>query len=815
MASSLLNQFRNALLLLFIAAAQLNAQSPVERKANRLYENFAYPEAIELYEHIIKKKPDNKAVIRNLADAYRKTNNAAKTEQWLLRVLESGIAKNEDYFYLAQALETSGKNEEARRYYEKYDQLMAADQRGERFTAAMKDYTGFFAESESYKVENLSINTAGSDFSPAYVPGGIILVSNGHGKSFPKSLFPWNNEPWLDLYISKGANDSTLQAAKHISGKLNTKYHEGPLSYNQGTKTLAFTRNNYFKGKVKRSSDHINKLNIYFATAEGEEWKNITPFQHNSKEYSTGHPSFSEDGKKLYFSSDMPGGYGGSDLYVCTYENNTWTKPENLGPTINTEGNELFPFIYKDSLLCFSSNGWGGMGGLDVFHSEIKNNSFAKPENQGAPVNSPSDDFGFIFTNAGKNGFFSSNRAGGKGSDDIYRFTYTMRPTAIIIVDKDEVKAVQKAHIQILLGDKLLVEKDADGEGKSFVQLRPCTEYKIITTGDGYPKHEQVLKSNCPASKEDLRVLMKRPKLYVNVFDKYLNKDIAGAKVIVTDLTKPSNPSMEGNADEKGFIRFYLIPCHEYNVVAKKEGMPDVSRKVTAPCDENGTDPLVRLGTGIAPIRGVSIEIKVVDELSNTPIANAKVRMLNKKSNDLMEFLTDDNGMFETTLNENTNWLINSSRIGYFSTSKSKSDITANKGDKKLFKELKLLKLREGGIIALEGIFYDLAKSDIRPDAAKVLDYVVLVMEENPSLVIELGSHTDSRGTDADNLKLSDARAKSAADYIVSKGVASNRITGKGYGETVLKNKCGNGVKCPDKLHQENRRTEIRIVDFE
>jgi len=815
MALALPTYFRNGLFLLLIGASQLNAQSPAERKANRLFENFAYPEAIELYEHVIKKKPDNTAVIRNLADAYRKVNNSEKTEKWLNRVLEAGIAKNEDYFYLAQALETNGKHEEARRYYEKYDQLMAADKRGERFSVAMKDYSGFFSESESYKLENLSINTAGSDFSPAYYPGGIVLVSNGHGKSFPKSIFPWNNEPWLDLYLSKGENDSALQAAKHLPGKINTKYHEGPVSYDVNSKTLAFTRNNYYKGKVKRSSDHVNKLNIYLATAEGEDWKTITPFPHNSKEYSTGHPSFSADGKQLYFSSDMPGGLGGSDLYVSRFENNTWTKPENLGPNINTEGNELFPFIYKDSLLCFSSNGWGGMGGLDVFQSELKNGTFSKPENKGAPINSPSDDFGYIFNNFGKNGFFSSNRSGGKGGDDVYRFSYTMRPTAIIIVDKDEVKAVQKAHIQLFQDNVLIAEMDADGEGKSLAKLRPCTEYTVITTGEGYPKHEQILKSNCPASKEDLRILMKRPKLYVNVFDKYLNKDIAGAEVTVSDLTKTGSPAMKGIADEKGFIRFYLTPCHEYQVIAKKAGLPDVSRKVTAPCDENGADAVARLGTGIAPIRGIPLQIKVVDEQSNAPVANARIKLVNKKSSEVNDILTDENGMYETVLNENTSWMLSSSSIGYFSTSKSKSEVTANKGDKKLVKELKLLKLREGGIIALEGIFYDLAKSDIRPDAAKVLDYVVLVMDENPSLVIELGSHTDSRGTDADNLKLSDARAKSAADYIVSKGVAANRITGKGYGETVLKNKCGNGVKCADKLHQENRRTEIRIVDFE
>jgi outer membrane protein OmpA-like peptidoglycan-associated protein len=156
-----------------------------------------------------------------------------------------------------------------------------------------------------------------------------------------------------------------------------------------------------------------------------------------------------------------------------------------------------------------------------------------------------------------------------------------------------------------------------------------------------------------------------------------------------------------------------------------------------------------------------------------------------------------------------------SSRVGFFSTSKSRSTIDVSKADRKIIRDLKLLRLKEGGVIALEGIFYDLAKFDIRSDAMPVLDYVVQVMEENPLMKIELGSHTDAQGSDAENLILSEKRAKAAAEYIISKGIQAGRISGKGYGETQLKNKCGNGVKCPDKLHQKNRRTEIRIDDFQ
>jgi outer membrane protein OmpA-like peptidoglycan-associated protein len=643
------------------------------------------------------------------------------------------------------------------------------------------------------------------------------VVSNGNQKSFVKSIFPWNNQQWLDLYDVYLLNDSTTGAPKKLTRNINSKYHEGPVSIAKDNSLMAFTRNSFYKGKVKRSSDHINKLKIFFVQKEKNEWKNIVPFPFNSDEYSCGHPSFSEDGNTLYFSSDMPGGFGASDIYKSNFENNAWTKPENLGPIVNSEGNELFPFIQNDSLLIFASNGWGGMGGLDIFRSELKGVNFSKIENLGAPINSISDDFGMIVKNNGKSGYFSSNREGGKGEDDVYRFTYTAAPTPLIVLDQDEVKPIGLAKVSVFQNNVLIGTQTADDEGKTKFTLKPCLTYNVETNADGYPVHKQIVNTACPISKaEEIRVLMKKPKLHVNVFDKYLNKDLAGAELLLEDITANANPtSTTGITDEKGYHKFVLTPCHEYKITASKKGLPSVSKTLRAPCTEKEEDVDVKLGTGIAPIKGVLVKIKITDEQSGEVVPNAKIKLFNKASKELQQLITDENGIYETVLTENTTVIASASRIGYFSTSKSKTDIDVKKGDKEIIKELKMLKLREGGVIALEGIFYDLAKWNIRPDAGKVLDYVVLVMQENPSMIIELGSHTDAQGKDDANLKLSDARAKSAAEYIVAHGIDQARITGKGYGESQIKNKCGNGVKCPDKLHQENRRTEIRIVDFE
>jgi outer membrane protein OmpA-like peptidoglycan-associated protein len=262
-------------------------------------------------------------------------------------------------------------------------------------------------------------------------------------------------------------------------------------------------------------------------------------------------------------------------------------------------------------------------------------------------------------------------------------------------------------------------------------------------------------------------------------------------------------------------VRFFLDPCHEYEVLAQKKGLPDVKRKVKAPCTNREEDAAVKLGTGIAPLKGVLVKLVATDEQTGAPVPNAKIRLINKTENTEIELLADEKGEYETVLKENTEVLVSTTRVGYFATSKSKATFKVSKGDKNVVKNLKLLKLTEGGIIALEGIFYDLNKTEIRPDAAKVLDYVYDVLIENPGMVIEMGSHTDARGSDDANLKLSDGRAVAAAQYIIGKGIPAERITGKGYGETRLNNKCGNGVKCTEAQHQENRRTEIRIVEFD
>ena len=809
-----------ALALLLAAASMVRAQSPAERRANRLYSNYAYSDAIELYEHLMKKSPENKALMRRLADCYIKTGYAEKAEFWLVKSIAGENASAADYLQLAMLQESLGKREDAKANFAKCKSMNATDPSSDRYLKTMENQAVLFAESDCYRIQKLNQNSVGADFCPTpFSVNGqnyLLVVSNAFNEEYAKSIFPWNRKRWLDLYALPLTNDSTAEKARELPLTINTKYHDGPASWNEKTQTLAFTRNNFYKGKVKRSKDRVNKLTILFASFDGKTWSTPIPFPFNNPEYSIGHPSFNADGNELYFSSDMPGGYGGSDIYLSKKLGNEWSKPVNLGPGVNSNGNELFPFLQNDSLLYFSSTGWGGLGGLDIYTTQRENNDWQKAENAGSPLNSVLDDFGVWIAADRRSGYISSNRDGGAGNDDVYRFTYTPKPSIITVRDQDELTPVKDAQVLVYLDGKKKEVLKTDPSGTVSTYLNPCKKYTFVANASGYPEHTRDKEMACvPGASRDVQLAIRRPKAYVQVYDMFSQAMIQGAAISLNDLSNPNDPGALAESDEKGYCRFSLNPCHEYEVIATKKGLPEVKKRFKAPCSLKDDDVAVRLGTGIAPPKGVIVRLNIVDEQTGAPVPSAKVIIKNKQDKTEQEYFADANGELEAVAREDAELEIRATRVGYFSTSRSKAAIKVPKGQKSMLETLKLLKLAEGGIIALEGIFYDLNKTEIRKDAAKVLDYVYQVLLENPTMVIEMGSHTDARDSDERNMKLSEGRAASAVAYIVAKGIEASRITSKGYGETQLKNKCGNGVKCPEAMHQENRRTEIRIVSFD
>lgn len=733
------------LLILWILIGNLsmlafaNGPSFTMRRANKLFNSFAYKDAAALYEMELKKDAKNYQAQKNVATCYRKMNDMLNAEKWYAKVVENESTDPENYLFYAQALEFNGKIDEAKVYYKKFTASANMDKRGERKMKSLDAIASFYTDSIYYKVNNVAFNTAGSDYGIAYCKEGLTFATAGIQNSFVKSEFKWNNEAFSDLFLIRmfDERDSVFAPAKALSDYVNSKYNEGPACYDSEGRTLAFTRNGYLKGKAIAGKDKTNYLQIYIATDKMHDWKNIKPFSQNSTSYSVCHPAFSMDGKTMYFISDMPGGFGGTDIYMSKNDNGKWTDPVNMGISVNTEGNELFPSVLRDSILYFASNGKGGLGGLDIFAAQINGEKVKEVLNMGYPINTPYDDFGLIYNKSKKIGFFSSNRPGGKGKDDIYRFTYS-KPDfqlKLAVFDSESKQPLKKAKVKLYDSkNKLIQEVETDDAGFFTSPIDMESSFSVAVSSSKY-----------------------------------------------FDQAKPFDTK-----EVKGFEKLVEIPMFKdlgFNLVGK---ITDSESKST--------------------MEGV--QITILDAKSGADVYDGK----SNASGDFQKNLSN------YSLNQMVNYEIKLEKPGYIAKTIYYSKQLTKSGDINLNDDINLgmekLKVGTdiGKVFNLNPIYFDSGKAEIREDAQIELNKIVKALEDNPTIVIEIGSHTDSRSATKANLTLSDKRAKATVDYIISKGIDKSRLSGKGYGESKLVNKCKDGVKCSEDEHQQNRRTEFRIV---
>jgi outer membrane protein OmpA-like peptidoglycan-associated protein len=346
---------------------------------------------------------------------------------------------------------------------------------------------------ETFEIQNLSINSEYSDFAPMFHNENDVVFASANDSSFLTTRrYKWDNQPYLDLYLGQlNEESSDIKNVIKFSKEVNTKYHEAGVTFSSDNTTMYFTRNNYGK-KLKRDSKGINHLKIYQSQKVDGKWTEATELAFNSDSYSTGHPALSKDGKKLYFASDMPGSIGDSDIFVVdVLEDGSFSSPKNLGPEINTEQKEMFPFINGEKLY-FSSNGHTGLGFLDIYEAIFdEENGFSEVKNLGKPINSNKDDFSYIINEETKKGFFASNREGGKGFDDIYSFkhliaeevTTNINAIAGIVTEVVTGDVMPKALVQLLDENNIKLKEVEIGEDGSFIfeDLDADTKYILKT----------------------------------------------------------------------------------------------------------------------------------------------------------------------------------------------------------------------------------------------------------------------------------------------------------------------------------------------
>ncbi|MFN5461017.1 MAG: carboxypeptidase regulatory-like domain-containing protein [Bacteroidota bacterium] len=713
---------------------QAFCQTRLEKKANEDYSAYNYEKSVKEYE-AVKIKSDKD--LRELADGYRKLHQYNKSENWYAQLLATGKGNQNDSIAFISVLMNNQKYNESSELMKKYKESHKNDNRFDVYLSD-ENYIKKIAGENRFTISDLEINSEQEDFGAVYFKDIVVFTSSREGIKPVQRRWNWNHLPFLDIYSAKKNEKGELSDLKPFQKSLNKKFHEGPVCFNKAGNIAVFTRDNY----KEKSSENIIKLQIVICENKNGKWIETAPFPYNNKEYSVGHAALNDEGNIMFFSSDMPGGKGGVDIYLTKRNSDgSWSKPENLGDKINTAGNEMFPSYHSSGLIFYSSDGNAGLGGLDIFVAQYKNEKVGKVLNVGAPVNSSKDDFSFVLDEIQKSGYFASNREGGKGDDDIYSFNL-LKPFNFGKTIKGKAK-----------------DKDGNLLAGTNIQLKDNNGNVIgeVTTDDS---------GNFSFSIDD-----------ENSFQ------LNGKK----DGFNPGMSSVKTNTDQS-----------EYNVDVVLEKTPKIS-----------------------------LYALITDSKSKEPIEGVKITITTSSGSPVGEFSTSSSGEFSKNLDGNKvgdqlNYNVKIEKLGYLTKTVTFTKTIDKPGQINLheYLDVSLGKLEIGGDLAkmidVKPIYFDLGKYNIRKDAAVELDKIIKVMNDYPTMVIELGSHTDCRSSAESNMKLSDNRAKSSAEYIKKKITNPDRITGKGYGETKLLNGCAceGNVKstCSEEEHQKNRRTEFIII---
>lgn len=475
------------------------------QKADEYFNKMWYAEAAELYESFLKNNEDNYTyeVIQKAGDSHYFNTNMERAFYWydiLYNRYKNDISA-ENIFKYAHSLKGTGKYARAKRLMRLYDRQVKKE--GMRYsvddprtTPKEKVLDNILNTEQEYTIRNIATNSEYSDFSPMfYNEDQLVFASAMDSSFFSTRRYKWNNQPYLDLYVAKVNNESQeVKDAIKFSKKINTKYHEASVTFSPDNSTMYFTRNNYGK-KLKRDKNGVNNLKIYRSRKVDGAWTEATELPFNSDEFSTGHPALSPDGKQLYFVSDRPGSLGETDIFVVdVYEDGGYSDPRNLGPEINTERKEMFPFI-SDKKLYFSSNGHIGLGGLDIYEVALdEEKGFQQVINMGKPVNSKKDDFSYIVNEETQKGFFASNRRGGKGDDDIYSFSrllpeeLNLNAIAGVVTEQITGEVMPEALVTLLDENNIKLKEVISDKDGSFVfeDLDSDTKYTVKTTKEGY-----------------------------------------------------------------------------------------------------------------------------------------------------------------------------------------------------------------------------------------------------------------------------------------------------------------------------------------
>ncbi|WP_108245124.1 OmpA family protein [Muricauda brasiliensis] len=487
-----------------VMVCPMNAQKKNIKKADEVFEAYSYIDAREIYLNVVKEGFESPQVFQKLGDTYYFNSEYTDALTWYEKLMEKYPNNVPPIYYYrtAQSLKSTGKYQESKKMMGRFASLSADTELAKNF---MNDYPALDSlvdfKSKEFEVYNVTELLTNSDFGPSFYGEDKLVYATASGNTMGNKTHDWSGLPYLDLYEAQLDEEWRLTKPKPLKGEINTPYHEASATFTKDGQTVYFTRNNYKNGRKRKNRDKLVNLKVYKAIKMDDgTWGNVEELPFNDNSSSIAHPTLSYDEKRLYFSSNMEGTIGESDIwYVDILDDGSYGPPTNLGTKINTEAREAFPYVTESNNLYFSSDGHLGLGGLDIFVISLNNEgAYKEVTNLKQPINSNKDDFGFIIKEDKKIGFMSSNRDGDDGSvsDDIYRIWEICGEIVIqgIISNGKTGEALKNATVQLLnKNGRVVSETKTDEQGSyRFGDFLNCTEkYTVQASYRDYEKNEK------------------------------------------------------------------------------------------------------------------------------------------------------------------------------------------------------------------------------------------------------------------------------------------------------------------------------------
>ncbi|MDG1728661.1 MAG: OmpA family protein [Algibacter sp.] len=470
----------------------------MQKRADNLFNNFAFVQASNAYHKLLNEGYNTDYATRQLADSYAYMRNPDSAVVYYEKAVKQINVPKEYYYNYSQALRGI-KNYEASRTWMKQFKDAGGSIKEQNYLNDSDFLNSIFNAKKQYFLKNIKFNSKFSDFGAYEHNGNIYFTSSREKGDLKKHINGWDEEPFLNIYaIEKNANDSIVDGKSKLKGKVNSVYHDGPLTITKDGKTMYFSRTDFIKNVLGRNGEGISNIKIYKASLIDGKWKNIEELPFNSNHFSNAHPALNEDESKLYFASDRSGGKGGSDIYYVDINNGSYGKPKNIGSVVNTNKNEKFPFINNEGVLFFSSDGHPGLGLLDVFGT-VSNESetIVSVINLGTPVNSSKDDFSFFMNDDGLSGYFASNRKGGVGSDDIYAYDRILQLYIKgTIYDGINNTTISGATVTLLdESNNEIASLKTNENGHYSINIDRDTDYLVKANKEGFVDYENTLTS--------------------------------------------------------------------------------------------------------------------------------------------------------------------------------------------------------------------------------------------------------------------------------------------------------------------------------